>query len=556
MELLGALTGLVRVVHDEEEPVDGELLAVQLERPHRGMVHGRGVAQQGAHVVSRPQRAEPRTCHGELTDELDRTRVVHGVTYRAAEHGDEVGDRALPVVVELALLGIEQQRAQPVASGDQTGREHRGERVGGEDVEVAALDERRQLERGQKMLQPRGDALGTRAPPRPRRVRGGERDEVVGLDIVQSQHAREGLEHLPGRVVVAPPLEPEIVVGADAREHRHLLPAQPRHSTVRAGLDARLLWCDEVSTSAQIRAQPVRTLGTLHALDSSRDHGDKRGSCRSPGPAGLFPPVHARRSIVLPRSITQREEFTLDITDRTVLIVGGTSGIGLGLARRYAAAGSTVVVGGRNTDRVDDLETVRIDVTDPASVAHARDEVLAAHPGLDTVVTMSGIMVVEDLRDPAHFGQAEATIAVNLLGTIRVLDAFTPHLIGRGAGDIVTVTSGIGFMPFPLMPTYGASKAAVHSYTESLRRHLVGTGVQVTELIPPAVANAGQEKLNPAALPLDDFLDEVIGLLTRNPTPDEIVVERALPLRWAERDGTYAELLERRSQSLSSLPSR
>ena len=246
----------------------------------------------------------------------------------------------------------------------------------------------------------------------------------------------------------------------------------------------------------------------------------------------------------------------MDISNRTVLIVGGTSGIGLGLARRFAAAGSTVVVGGRDTSRVDDLESVRIDVTDAASVLTARDQVLAAHPDLDVVVTMSGVLLQEDLRDPAHFDAAETTIAVNLLGTIRVLDALTPHLVTRGAGDIITVTSGIGFLPFPLMPSYGASKAGVHAYTEALRAQLSGAGVTVTELIPPAVATAGQEKVNPAALPLDGFLDEVIDLMTQTPTPNEIVVQAAQRLRWAERDGTYGELLAARSQSLAALPGR
>lgn len=246
----------------------------------------------------------------------------------------------------------------------------------------------------------------------------------------------------------------------------------------------------------------------------------------------------------------------MDISNRTVLIVGGTSGIGLGLARRFVAAGSTVIVGGRNTDRVEDLETVEIDVVDPHSVIRARDEVLANHPELDVVVTMSGVMLVEDLRDPAHLAQAETTITVNLLGTIRVIDAFTSHLINRGGGHLITVSSGIGFLPFPLMPSYGASKAGVHAYTESLRAQLAGTGVEVTELIPPAVANAGQEKLNPAALPLDGFLDEVISLITENPTPNEIVVQAARRLRWAERDGTYADLMQGRSQSLNTLPGR
>ena len=91
----------------------------------------------------------------------------------------------------------------------------------------------------------------------------------------------------------------------------------------------------------------------------------------------------------------------MDISGRTVLIVGGTSGIGLGLARRFVAAGSTVIVGGRNTGRVDDLETAEIDVTDPGSILRARDEVLANHPDLDVVVTMSGVMLFEDMAVPS-----------------------------------------------------------------------------------------------------------------------------------------------------------
>ena len=246
----------------------------------------------------------------------------------------------------------------------------------------------------------------------------------------------------------------------------------------------------------------------------------------------------------------------MKLTNRTVLIVGGTSGIGLELAHRFAKDGNTVVVGGRQPEPRDGLQSVQIDVTDPASVLRARDEVLAAHPDLDVVVTMSGVLLTEDLRDPAHITDAENMVATNLLGTIRVIDAFTPHLIGRGAGTIITVSSGIGFLPFPLMATYGATKAAVHSYTESLRAHLAGTGVEVAELVPPAVATPAMAKLNPAAVPVDDYLDEVMELLAVEPTTREIIAEAALPLRWAERDGTYAELLERRSAPLNNLPGR
>jgi uncharacterized oxidoreductase len=235
----------------------------------------------------------------------------------------------------------------------------------------------------------------------------------------------------------------------------------------------------------------------------------------------------------------------MDITSRTVLIAGGTSGIGLALARRLRDSGSTVVVGGRRTDLLthlarEGLGTVALDVTSATSVALARDEVL-----------------VEDLWDPTHVDVAEQTIATNVLGTIRVIDAFTPHLLGRGTGVFVTVSSGIAFLPFPLTPTYGASKAAVHSYSESLRAQLAGTGVDVVELVPPAVATTPEQReLNPAALGVDAFVDEALALLASDPVPHEVLVDGVRMHRWAERDGTYAELVVQRSRALASLPGR
>jgi short-subunit dehydrogenase involved in D-alanine esterification of teichoic acids len=252
----------------------------------------------------------------------------------------------------------------------------------------------------------------------------------------------------------------------------------------------------------------------------------------------------------------------MDITKRTVFIAGATSGIGRELARRFAAAGSAVIVGGRRNDLLGKLAaegfaTVPIDVTDSGSIDRARGTILRSHPGLDTIVTMSGVMIPEDLRDPVHFSAAQQTIDTNLLGTIRVIDAFTPHLIGRGAGAIVTVSSGIGFLPFPVMPTYAASKAGVHAYSEALRAQLEGTGVEVSELVPPAVATTPEQaQINPRALKLDDFATEVIELLQADPTPHEILVKGVLMHRWAERDGTYDELVAQRSQALAMLPGR
>jgi uncharacterized oxidoreductase len=250
----------------------------------------------------------------------------------------------------------------------------------------------------------------------------------------------------------------------------------------------------------------------------------------------------------------------MELTGHTIFIAGGTSGIGRGLARRFVAAGNTVIVGGRSaatSGELGDLENVVIDVTDATSVIDARDAVLAAHPDLDLVVTMSGVQLLEDLRDPAHFATAESTIQTNVLGTIRVIDAFTPHLIARGEGRFITVSSGIAFLPFPLMATYAASKAAVHAYSEALRAQLDGTGVGVSELVPPAVATLpDHKKLNPNSLDLDDYLDEVLALLGQDPTPDEILVQGVQQHRWAERDGTYAALVKQRSGALASLPGR
>ena len=252
----------------------------------------------------------------------------------------------------------------------------------------------------------------------------------------------------------------------------------------------------------------------------------------------------------------------MDISNRTVFIAGATSGIGLELARRFAAAGSTVIVGGRRADLLEKISaegfaTVAIDVTDPASVDGARDTILREHPNLDVVVTMSGVMLLEDLRDPAHFRDAMKVIDTNLVGTIRLIDAFTPHLIERGSGTIITVTSGIAFLPFPPMPTYAASKAAVHAYSEALRAQLDGTGVEVTELVPPAVATTPEhEESNPRALELDAFATEVMDLLRADPTPHEILVQGVQMHRWAEREGTYDELVAQRSQALAMLPGR
>lgn len=235
-------------------------------------------------------------------------------------------------------------------------------------------------------------------------------------------------------------------------------------------------------------------------------------------------------------------------TGNTIFLTGGTSGIGLGLARRFRDLGNTVIISGRRKELLDELAaegfgTVELDVADPASIASAYETVTTRYPETNVLITMAGVMRGEDLRDPAHLATAEQTIAINLLGTIRTVTAFVPFLRERPDATIVTVSSGLAFTPLVLTPTYNATKAAVHSYTVSLRAQLAGTGVQVIELVPPAVQTnlfEGQDP-DPTWMPLEDYLDESVRLFTEQPDAREILVERVKFLRNSELENRYDE---------------
>ena len=243
----------------------------------------------------------------------------------------------------------------------------------------------------------------------------------------------------------------------------------------------------------------------------------------------------------------------MDITGNTIFIPGATSGIGLALALRLQARGNTVIVGGRREDRLaaiadahPELHTVRIDTADPASISEAAAAVLAAHPTLNVLVTMAGIMRAEDWTTPAAFlSTAEETVTTNILGPIRLIAAFIEHLQAQPSATIMTVSSGLAFAPLKVTPTYNASKAAIHMLSESLRLQLAGTTVAVQELEPPAVRTdlmPGHAE-NEAALPLDAFIDEVMMLIETQPDATEIQVERVKFLRYGEARGDYDEVV-------------
>jgi uncharacterized oxidoreductase len=239
-------------------------------------------------------------------------------------------------------------------------------------------------------------------------------------------------------------------------------------------------------------------------------------------------------------------------TGNTILITGGGSGIGRELARRFHDLGSTIVVAGRRMAALEEtiagrerMHAMTLDVVDPDATRAFAERVLREHPGLNVLVNNAGIMRREDLTRTRDLADAEETVVTNLLGPIRLTNALTDHLVSRPDAAIVNVSSGLAFVPLSGTPTYSATKAAIHSYTVSLREQLKGK-VEVIELAPPAVRTelTPGQSTREGYMPLDEFIGEVMDLFQLQPTPKEILVQRVGSLRWAERDGRFEETVE------------
>lgn len=238
-------------------------------------------------------------------------------------------------------------------------------------------------------------------------------------------------------------------------------------------------------------------------------------------------------------------------TGNTILITGGGSGIGAALAHRLHDLGNTVIIAGRRRKALEGaiagrekMHAIELDVESAEGVAGFAKRLLAEHPAVNVLVNNAGIMRFEALDQPRDLADAEATISTNLLGPIRLIDALVGYLAAQPGAAIVNVTSGLAFVPLVATPTYNATKAAMHSYTLSLREALRGR-VEVIELAPPAVQTGltpGQES-RPGYMPLDAFVDEVMTLLAQQPTPREILVERVRSLRFAEAEGRFDEVM-------------
>jgi uncharacterized oxidoreductase len=235
-------------------------------------------------------------------------------------------------------------------------------------------------------------------------------------------------------------------------------------------------------------------------------------------------------------------------TRNTILITGGGSGIGRGLAEVLQAQGNQVIIAGRRKAALEEtvaanpgMKFLTLDIDGAAAIKTFAERVAAEFPALNVLINNAGIMRPENLlAQQKDLADAEAIVTTNLLGPIRLTAALLPLLRKQAHSTIINVSSGLAFVPLALTPTYSATKAALHSYTCSLRYQLKDTTTEVLEIIPPYVQTdllGGAE--DPRAMPLKDFIAQTIEILNTQPTPAENCVKNVHGLRFAEASGKF-----------------
>ncbi len=244
----------------------------------------------------------------------------------------------------------------------------------------------------------------------------------------------------------------------------------------------------------------------------------------------------------------------------TILITGGGSGIGLGLALEFLRLGNEVIVAGRSKAKLEaaaakGLRTVGVDLTNENSVVELAAQVVREYPTLNVVINNAGVMMNEKLSVVENSKIANETITTNVLAPMWLTNALLPHLMKQPSATIMTVTSGLAYVPLALTPSYSASKAAIHAYTQSLRYQLKDTPVEVKELVPPYVRSSlmGERQAADAnAMPIEEFVTEVMSLIKDHPEAAEILVKRVLPQRRAGDGGfeKYEEFFKNQNDTL------
>lgn len=185
----------------------------------------------------------------------------------------------------------------------------------------------------------------------------------------------------------------------------------------------------------------------------------------------------------------------MNLQNSTILITGGTSGIGLEFVKQLTRQGANIIVTGRSLDALTEtkkkfpkVHTFQSDVSKPQDIEQLYAQVSRQFPELNIIINNAGIMRLIDLQDATlDLENINREIATNLSGTIQMVHQFLPHLKKQKSSAIVNVSSGIAFMAYSPAPIYSAAKAGVRAYTQALRLQLEDTNVKVIEMIPPGV---------------------------------------------------------------------
>jgi uncharacterized oxidoreductase len=246
----------------------------------------------------------------------------------------------------------------------------------------------------------------------------------------------------------------------------------------------------------------------------------------------------------------------MNISGNTILVTGGTSGIGRALAEALHGKGNRVIIAGRRQALLDEITGrnpgmvgIAVDLSDSAAIAKFAESVKSQFPALNVLVNNAGIAGMENYTaDSIDMTRAYSTIQTNITGVVQLSAALLPTLRAQPHATLMVTTSGLAFVPYPPGPVYSATKAFMHNWLDALRVQLRKTSVEVLELAPPYVQTelgGPQQASDPRAMPLEDFTSEVMQILESNAVErGEILVERVRPLRNADKDGKDQEFLD------------
>ncbi|WDZ94818.1 SDR family NAD(P)-dependent oxidoreductase [Herbaspirillum sp. WKF16] len=227
----------------------------------------------------------------------------------------------------------------------------------------------------------------------------------------------------------------------------------------------------------------------------------------------------------------------MQLTDNTIFITGGASGIGRGLAEAFHKLGNQVIIAGRRKALLDEvtaanpgMRSVELDIADPQDIRAVADWLIKEFPTLNVLVNNAGIMPFDDAAGAIDDAVMQNIINTNLYGPIRLSSALIEHLKRQPRAVIVNNTSVLAFTPLAASAVYSASKAALHSYSLSQRFMLRNSSVKVQEIAPPWVNTDLIGKTDdPRAMALAPFIEQTMQALATD--AEEAVVEAARPLR-------------------------